>query len=76
MHCPEHNRLRQLYEAAIRHWGHIILTPDSDSLGDLVRQTAEIKEKAYVERDAAKKRLTDHMLSCPACNPKLRLRRC
>ena len=72
MHCPEYNRLRQLYEAAIRHWGHVILTADSDSVGTLARQAAEIKQKAYVERDAAKKRLIDHRFACSVCSPKLR----
>jgi hypothetical protein len=72
MHCPEYNRLRQLYEVAIRHWGRVILSPDSDSLGALARQTAEIKEKAYRERDEAKKRLSDHVSTCSSCKPKLR----
>jgi hypothetical protein len=69
MHCPEYNRLRQCYEAAIRHWGHVILSAHSDSLGALAREAAEIMQKAYTERNAAKKRLSDHMFTCPACNP-------
>jgi hypothetical protein len=71
VHCPENNRLRQRYEAAIRHWGNVILFSDVDSLGTLIPQAAEVKHKAYIERDAAKKRLSDHMLTCGACNPKL-----
>jgi hypothetical protein len=71
MHCPDNNRLRQRYEAAILHWGHVILFSDTDSLGALIPRAAEVKQKAYTERDAAKKRLSDHVLSCPTCNPKL-----
>jgi hypothetical protein len=70
MHCPEYNHLRQRYEAAIRFWGQVILSPDA---GALIPQTAEIKQKAFRERDAAKKRLSDHMLICPTCKPKLRV---
>ncbi len=72
MHCPEYNRLRQRYEAALRHWGHVVLAPDDGSLGALARQAAEIRQKAFNERDAGKKRLSDHMFNCAACNPKLR----
>ena len=43
MYCPEYNRLRQLYDVAIRNWGLVILSPDSNSLLPL---TTEIKEKA------------------------------
>jgi hypothetical protein len=53
MYCPEYIRLRQLYEVAIRNWGLLILSPDSNSLIPL---TAEIKEKAYRDRDKAKRR--------------------
>jgi hypothetical protein len=43
MYCPEYIRLRQLDEVAIRNWGLVILSPDSNSLLPL---TTEIKEKA------------------------------
>jgi hypothetical protein len=75
MSCPEYNRLRQHYEAAIRHWGRVILSPDDNLVGALARQAAEIRQKAYVERDAAKKRLSDHGFACPVCNPKRRAAR-
>jgi hypothetical protein len=68
MYCPEYNRLRQRYEAAIRFWGHAVLSPDA-------RETAEIKQEAYRERDAAKRRLSDHKSTCPACKPKLKVTR-
>jgi hypothetical protein len=70
MYCPEYNRLRPLYEVAIRQWGHIILSPNSDSLATPI--SLEAKEKAYRERDAAKERLNDHALSCLTCNRKPR----
>ena len=69
MYCPEYNRLRQLYEVAIRQWGHVILSPDT---GSLIPFAAEIKEEAYRERDEAKRRLSDHMSTCPSCKPKRR----
>ena len=72
MYCPEYIRLRQLYEVAIRQWGHVVLSPDSDSLGAPIALAAEIKQKAYRERDEAKRRLSDHMVTCSVCNPKRR----
>jgi hypothetical protein len=69
MYCPEYIRLRQLYEVAIRQWGHVMLSPDSDSL---IPEGVEIKEKAYRARDEAKKRLNDHALLCLTCNPRSR----
>jgi hypothetical protein len=71
MSCPEYNRLRQHYEAALRYWGHVLLSPDANLVGAPARQATEIKQKAYTERNAAKERLGAHMLTCPACNPKL-----
>ncbi len=73
MVCPEYNRLRQHYEAAIRHWGHVLLAPDAKLVGALARQTAEVKRKAFQERDAAKERLSAHKLTCSTCNPRLRV---
>jgi len=69
MYCPEYNRLRQLYEVAIRNWGLVIFSPDSNSL---IALTAEIKDKAYRDRDDAKRRLSDHIGTCPVCTPKRR----
>jgi hypothetical protein len=67
MPCPEYNRLRQHYEAALRHWGHVILSPDARLVGARARQAAEIRQTAFGERDAAKERLDAHTLTCPAC---------
>jgi hypothetical protein len=72
MLCPEYLRLRRHYEAAIRHWGHVLLSPQADLVGALARQTDEIKQKAFDDRNAAKERLRAHTLSCLVCNPKLR----
>jgi hypothetical protein len=69
--CPEYNRLRQHYEAALRHWGHLLLSLDARLVGTVARQAAEIKQKAFDERNAAKERLSAHAVFCPACNPKL-----
>jgi hypothetical protein len=69
MYCPEYIRLRQLDEVAIRNWGLVILSPDSNSSIPL---TAEIKEKACRDRDEAKRRLSDHIVTCPVCSSKRR----
>jgi hypothetical protein len=71
MLCPEYLRLQQHYEVAIRQWGHIVLSPDGKLVGALARQAAEIRQKAFAERDLAKGRLSIHKVTCPACNPKL-----
>jgi hypothetical protein len=71
LHCSEYHRLRRQYEDAIRHWGHFILSPETDSLGAFARQTDEKKQKAYAARDATKKRLTFHMLTCVVCSQSL-----
>jgi hypothetical protein len=73
MLCPEYLRLHQHYEAAIRQWGHIMLSPDVKLVGALTRQAAEIRQKVFAERDAAKKRLSVHKVTCLTCNPKLRV---
>jgi hypothetical protein len=68
--CPEYNRLRQHYEAALHHWGHLLLSLDARLVGTVARQAAEIKHKAFDERNAVKERLSARALSCPVCNPK------
>jgi hypothetical protein len=72
MPCSEYIRLRQLYEVALRQWGIVMLPPDNERVGAPARRTAEIKQKAFDERDAAKMQLGRHKLTCPVCNPKLR----
>jgi hypothetical protein len=73
MVCLEYNRLRQHYEAAIRRWEHVLLAPDAKLVGALARQAAEVKRKAFEERDAAKERLSAHELTCSTCNPRVRV---
>jgi hypothetical protein len=71
MPCLEDNRLRQHYEAALRHWGHVLLFPDTNLVGAAARQADVIKQKAFDERNAAKERLDAHMRVLPAFNRKL-----
>jgi hypothetical protein len=73
MLCPEYIRLRQDYEAAIRHWGHVILSADAQPVGAHSRQAARIKENAFLKRNAAMERVNAHKRACPTCNPKLRV---
>jgi hypothetical protein len=42
MPCSEYNRLRRHYEAAIRHWGHVLLSQDAHLMGALTRQAAGV----------------------------------
>jgi hypothetical protein len=71
MPCPEYDRLRQHYEAALRRWQHVLLSLDAQPLGTAATQTAGIKQKAFDERNAAKERLSAHVLACSFCNPKI-----
>jgi hypothetical protein len=72
MACPEYIRLRQHYEASLRHWGHVLLSPEA-AIGAPARLAAEVKEKALVERNAANDRMCLHKQTCSVCNPKLRV---
>lgn len=73
MSCPEYNRLLLHYEAALRRWGDALLSPDASLVGTAARRAAEIKQKAFDKRNAAKERLSAHTVSCTACNPQLRV---
>jgi hypothetical protein len=72
MECHEYIRLRQHYEAARRNWGHVLLSPGVEPIGATARLAAEIKQKAFEERNAANNRMRLHKHSCPVCNPKLK----
>ena len=72
MSCHENKRLRQHYEAALRHWGNVVLSPTMPPGGTLTRQAGEVMLKAFDERNAAKERLDAHIRVCPVCTPKLR----
>jgi hypothetical protein len=56
MACPEYNRLRQLYEAALRRWAHVRFSSDARLVG------TEDRQKVFDERSAAKERLSTHTL--------------
>jgi hypothetical protein len=73
MRCPEHDRLRQLCEAAIRHWGHVLLSPHANLVSAPARQAAEIKRKMFEESNAAKERLSSHTLTYQTCYPRLKV---
>jgi hypothetical protein len=72
MACREYIRLRHHYEAALRHWAHVLLSPVTGSTGAAARLAAQIKQKAFEERNAAYDRMCLHEQNCPVCNPKLK----
>jgi hypothetical protein len=72
MACYEYIRLRQHYEASLRHWGHVLLSSGAEPIGAPARLAAEVKQKALEERNAANDRMCLHKLNCPVCNPKLK----
>jgi hypothetical protein len=63
MTCPEYLRLRQDYEASLRHWGQVMLSYEGEARGP----ASDVKRKAYEERDEAKLKLNLHRDSCPIC---------
>jgi hypothetical protein len=65
--CPEYVGLRQRYEAALRHWGQVLLSQDTELVGWQARQRAQLMQNALDERDAANQRICLHKRSCPAC---------
>ena len=58
----------QLYDAAKRHWAQI--QASSQLFGQATYMTLEVKERALVERNAAKARLTMHEQNCNTCRAK------
>jgi len=63
MFCQEYLRLRQHFESALRHYGRVLLSSrDNELVGTAAQQAAEIRKKAFEERDAAKQRLHLHGL--------------
>jgi hypothetical protein len=67
MTCPEYARLRQLYEAALRHWGNAMWSSRGDVPGVPERLALEIKQRAFIERNDAHERLLAHKRSCKVC---------
>jgi hypothetical protein len=68
MDCYEYIRLRQHYEAALRHWGHIHMMPAAEPIGAPARVADEVKQKALEELNAAKNRMALHKQTCSVCN--------
>jgi hypothetical protein len=75
MLCLEYIQLFQHYEIALRKWGQVMLASDVTLVGALARQAAEIRQRAFNERDAAKNRMLFHQESCTVCKPKLKISR-
>jgi hypothetical protein len=67
---PEYVRLHQLYEAALRRWGQVILSSQGTT-GTPARLAALIRQKAVEERNAANERMRLHEFSCPLCSPRV-----
>ena len=73
MTCPEYQRLLQLYEAALRHWGRVMWSARADVPGIPVHLASEMKQRAYVERNEAYERMLAHKQSCSVCSPRVRV---
>jgi hypothetical protein len=73
MTCPEYVRLRQIYEAALRHWGQFMWSSKVAAPGVPERRDAETKQRAFFARNEASERLSAHQRSCPVCRSSLRL---
>jgi hypothetical protein len=64
MLCPEHSRLLQHYEVALRRWAEV----EWNEHNALLRVSEGLKKKkALDERDAARERLNLHERTCPTC---------
>ena len=60
-------QLSQHYEAALRRWAQVELSPKTE-LNDASKRLAQaIAKTALEERDAAYHRMVLHELSCPVC---------
>ena len=73
MTCPEYERLLKLYEAALRHWGHVIWSSKADASGIPERLASEVKQRAYNERNEAHERIRAHKQTCSVCKSRLRV---
>lgn len=67
MACPEYERLRQLYEAALRHWGHLQWSAAADDSGVPVQLLSVMKQRAFNERSEAREQMHDHYRGCKIC---------
>jgi hypothetical protein len=73
MECFEHIQLRQHYEAALRHWEHVILLPGTEVNSTTARLATEIMQKALQERNEAGNRMFLHKRTCWVCTSKLKV---
>jgi hypothetical protein len=67
MTFSEYERLRQLYEAALRRWERAMWSPNTDIPGKPQRLASEMKHRAYFERNEAHERMHFHKQSCSVC---------
>jgi hypothetical protein len=67
MACPEYERLRQLYEAALRHWGHLQWSAKADVPGVPLHLLSVMKQRAFIERNEARERMRAHYRGCKTC---------
>ena len=70
MSCPEYVRLRQQYEASLRHWaggGGIFAYKGVLGSSAAVQMVAEALE----QRDASHDRVGRHRQTCLVCNPQV-----
>jgi hypothetical protein len=65
--CAEYMSLRRQYEAALQHWGDVLLAQHAGSVNEDVQSALKYRKNAADERDAADKRLEDHKQSCRVC---------
>jgi hypothetical protein len=70
MECPEHLRLQQVYEAALRRWAQVFLP--TDFYGERTYLAEQVWTRVIEERDAAKSRLVAHRQCCSVCRRKPR----
>jgi hypothetical protein len=67
MTCPEYDRLWQLYQTALTHWGEVMLSPSTSRESLEKWHTAQISQRAIAERNATLERLSAHKRTCLIC---------
>jgi hypothetical protein len=50
MICPEYDRLRQLYQTTLTHWGEVMLSPGTNRESLEKWHAAQISQRAIAER--------------------------
>jgi hypothetical protein len=67
MTCPEYDRLWQLYQTALMHWGEVMLSPGTSRESLEKWHAAQISQRAIAERNAAHERMSAHKRTCLIC---------